>query len=140
MKTNKLQKRLHNLMYKHSLPYYEKFQNLETTLLNDKNDENFQSYSNHYKTEINDKVEIFSIAKSFNLSTEELHKLWKEKQNENKENKLEYNKKPTIERKDNKDTINRGNGRGFFSDIRYPRKTKKNAWKKFLKLFPHIKK
>jgi hypothetical protein len=48
-----------------------------------------------------------------------------------------HNDKP--ERQDNKTSINRGNGRGYTRDIRFPSKKRKTAWKRFYKLFPGLK-
>jgi hypothetical protein len=43
------------------------------------------------------------------------------------------------ERKDNKTYTNKGNGWGGRGMIRYPSKKRKTAWKRFYKLFPHLK-
>lgn len=43
------------------------------------------------------------------------------------------------ERKDNKTSINRGSGGTNANKIRFPRKARKTAWKRFYKLFPHLK-
>lgn len=54
---------------------------------------------------------------------------------------MEYKKMPKPPRKDNKTHINYGSGGGFSGHgIRYPRKVRKTAWKRFYKLFPHLKK
>jgi len=53
--------------------------------------------------------------------------------------KSEYNRKPIRVRKDNKTSINWGSGGGNRSSIRYPKKCGKTAWKRFYKLFPHLK-
>ena len=42
-------------------------------------------------------------------------------------------------RQDNKTYINKGNGYSHPNKIRYPRKARKTAWKRFYKLFPHLK-
>jgi hypothetical protein len=45
------------------------------------------------------------------------------------------------ERKDNKTYLNRGTGNmnGGFSSVRFPKKGRKTAWKRFYKLFPNLK-
>jgi hypothetical protein len=43
-------------------------------------------------------------------------------------------------RQDNKTYINYGNGRSNANKIRFPKKCRKTAWKRFYKLFPHLKK
>lgn len=50
-----------------------------------------------------------------------------------------YNSMPARPRKDNKDYINYGSGSGNSSWLRYPKKVRKTAWKRFLKLFPFAK-
>lgn len=48
-----------------------------------------------------------------------------------------YNVSLKPERKDNKTYLNRGNGEGTNS-IRYPKKVRKTAWKRFYRLFPSL--
>ena len=48
-----------------------------------------------------------------------------------------HNAKP--ERKDNKTSINYGNGQGYMRDVRYPSRNRKTAWKRFYRLFPGLK-
>ena len=43
------------------------------------------------------------------------------------------------ERQDNKTFINRGSGGTNANKIRFPRKARKTAWKRFYRLFPHLK-
>jgi hypothetical protein len=50
-----------------------------------------------------------------------------------------YDSSPKPERKDNKTYINFGSGSSGSSMIRYPSKKRKTAWKRFYKLFPHLK-
>ena len=52
-----------------------------------------------------------------------------------------YREKPIREYKDNKGYINSRNtgSPSNRSRIRYPRKKRKTAWKRFYKLFPHLK-
>jgi hypothetical protein len=49
----------------------------------------------------------------------------------------EYKNTLKPERKDNKTYINRGNGDARHS-IRYPKKVRKTAWKRFYRLFPFL--
>jgi hypothetical protein len=53
------------------------------------------------------------------------------------DNRSEYRRKPIRVRKDNKDYIN-GSGYPQGNSIRYPRKCRKTAWKRFYKLFPKL--
>jgi len=50
--------------------------------------------------------------------------------------KYESNSRPP--RQDNKTYINKGNGCPHSNKIRYPRKKRKTAWKRFYRLFPHL--
>ena len=49
-----------------------------------------------------------------------------------------YNTSLKPERKDNKTYINRGSGFSNRNPIRFPRKVRKTAWKRFYKLFPSL--
>lgn len=50
-----------------------------------------------------------------------------------------YNQMPKGVTKDNSDGINFKNGGSNSSSIRYPKKNRKTAWKRFYKLFPRLK-
>ena len=50
-----------------------------------------------------------------------------------------YNIIAKLPRQDNKSYINYGNRDGKAGRIRFPRKVRKTAWKRFYKLFPHLK-
>ena len=50
----------------------------------------------------------------------------------------EYKKKTKPERKDNKDYINYGSSGSNRNKIRYPKKVRKTAWKRFYRLFPSL--
>lgn len=52
-------------------------------------------------------------------------------------NDTKHNKK--LPRQDNKDYINYGGGASSWPTIRYPKKCRKTAWKRFYRLFPHLK-
>ena len=49
-----------------------------------------------------------------------------------------YQKMVSPERKDNKTYLNRGNGCSNANKVRYPKKVRKTAWKRFYKLFPNL--
>ena len=50
----------------------------------------------------------------------------------------EYNKGLKPERKDNKTYLNRGSGHSNANSVRYPKKVRKTAWKRFYRLFPSL--
>lgn len=49
-----------------------------------------------------------------------------------------YNTSLKPERKDNKTYLNRGNGWSNVNKVRYPKKVRKTAWKRFYRLFPSL--
>lgn len=83
-------------------------------------------------------VEIVTIAEELELTFDEITSRWREIYKEKFENKKIYRKRPTVIRKDNKD-IRVGSGGSNKNKIRRPRKCRKTAWKRFYKLFPHLK-
>ncbi len=54
-----------------------------------------------------------------------------------REDTADYNAKPIKEKKDNKDFYNGGGGSNK-NKVRYPKKCRKTAWKRFAKLFPNL--
>ena len=50
----------------------------------------------------------------------------------------DYRKQSKPERKDNKTYLNRGNGCSNANKVRYPKKARKTAWKRFYRLFPSL--
>ncbi len=50
----------------------------------------------------------------------------------------EYGEVLKLERKDNKNYLNKGNGCSNANKVRYPKKVRKTAWKRFYKLFPSL--
>ncbi len=85
-------------------------------------------------------IDIINIFKKYDISNIEAHKFWFLTQRERKQQQAIYQQKPTRVRQDNKTEINYGSGRGGGSSIRYPKKCRKTAWKRFYKLFPKLKK
>lgn len=72
--------------------------------------------------------------------TEELYYLhWSHNYADQKSLNRNYDDMVKPLRKDNKDYINYGSGGGNRSSIRYPKKCRKTAWKRFYKLFPKLK-
>lgn len=83
--------------------------------------------------------ELWKLYKRSGLTIEEFYEMVKEVNFEKVSRRAIYKKKPTRIRKDNKDTINYGSGGYNRNVIRYPKKCRKTAWKRFYKLFPHLK-
>lgn len=83
--------------------------------------------------------ELFTLIKKFGLETDsEIRKIWVPIRRTRMQVRAQYNKIPNKVRQDNKNSINWGNGRGNANKIRYPKKCRKTAWKRFYKLFPHL--
>ena len=83
--------------------------------------------------------EIFELAKHLKV-LKHINNMWKEHYRGSKfcENRQLYNKMPKRPRQDNKDFRNKGNGQPQRGWLRYPRKKRRTAWKRFYKLFPHL--
>lgn len=82
-------------------------------------------------------TELFSLANILNIPKDELKEMWVA-------NKHHYNSKykymPKPLRQDNKTYLNKGARYSSNANkIRYPKKCRKTAWKRFYKLFPHLK-
>jgi hypothetical protein len=58
---------------------------------------------------------------------------------EQKKTHLSYKHNTSLERQDNKTFINTGSHHSNANKIRYPKKVRKTAWKRFYKLFPKLK-
>jgi len=84
--------------------------------------------------------EIFELAKNLKVLGD-VREIWWENYRGSKfcEERQKYNKMPKRPRQDNKDFINKGSGHPQRGWLRYPRKKRKTAWKRFYKLFPHLK-
>lgn len=87
-----------------------------------------------------DRAEILRLFKKLNYSDEDALLYWWDEYSEQRSIKKEYDKKPIRVRKDNKDSINYGSGRSNKNTIRFPKKVRESAWKRFYKLFPKLKK
>ena len=86
-------------------------------------------------------ITIIDIFRKYDISNAEAHKFWFTTLSErNRQHRL-YKQKPNKVRQDNKTEINYGTGYNTNrSTIRYPKKCRKTAWKRFNKLFPDLKK
>lgn len=84
--------------------------------------------------------ELKRLIKDINLSKEELNQIVNEIRTNNWERRIVMNRKPAKVRKDNSIwTPPNKNMTEQSTKIRYPRKCRKTAWKRFYKLFPKLK-
>lgn len=89
-----------------------------------------------------DIMEVHKLFDSMNFTESDRVAFWRNEESRRKSRSMwfykPYKMMPSPPRKDNKDYINYGSG-GAQSSLRYPKKVKKTAWKRFLKLFPFAK-
>ena len=84
-------------------------------------------------------IELLELFTELKFSDRDALELWKECFVRRTNAHNVYKKRPIRIRKDNKDVINYGSGGSNSHSIRYPRKCRKTAWKRFYKLFPGLK-
>lgn len=84
--------------------------------------------------------EIYTLFKKNNFNKEQALAFWSKAYTKKRKLTLVYDLKPIKVRQDNKTSLNIGNGRGGLNSIRYPKKVRKTAWKRFYKLFPNLQK
>ena len=83
--------------------------------------------------------QIISLYEKAGISADDWYIHWDYHRSDQRKINGSYKYMEPPERKDNKTYINRGNGYGYNRNrIRYPRKSRKTAWKRFYKLFPHL--
>lgn len=85
---------------------------------------------------INNLKELHKLFDLAGFNEEERNIYFKTIRWERRKEKIDYSKKPIKEKKDNKDFYNGGGGSNK-NKIRYPKKCRKTAWKRFAKLFPN---
>lgn len=83
--------------------------------------------------------EMKQLIVEMNLSFEDFIVIYDDVKREQKERQSIYNRRPIRVRKDNGTTINYGSGGRSLNKIRRPSLKRKTAWKRFYKLFPHLK-
>lgn len=84
---------------------------------------------------------IYRILSNIGISDNDIHIYWMYNRLPQKESHDEYsnNGMKNLPKQDNKSYIAKGNGHSHMNKIRYPKKCRKTAWKRFYKLFPHLK-
>lgn len=103
-------------------------------------DEEINKYQNIKGGQIKKYLELLALFKELKYSNDEAREYWISIYFKKKKLSDEYKKRPIFVRKDNKTYINYGSGHHHSYTIRYPKKVRKTAWKRFYKLFPHLKK
>lgn len=89
-------------------------------------------------TKLTDIRKIHSLYQKAEIPESEYLVHWGAKRSIHAEISKEYNRALKPERKDNKTYINRGSGHHNPNPIRYPKKVRKTAWKRFYRLFPSL--
>jgi hypothetical protein len=85
--------------------------------------------------------EIVALYRLADIPESDWNTHWVVINHDQKEISKEYKSMARPPRQDNKTYLNKQNTWGAFNKnkIRYPRKKRKTAWKRFYKLFPHLK-
>lgn len=86
---------------------------------------------------IKEEIELLTLFKELGYSDKQAHLFWFKIYLERRKIKSLYSKMPKAPRKDNGKIINRGSGSsGKGPNVRFPKKHRKNAFKRFWQLFP----
>lgn len=131
-------RRLNHLMYKHHNCAFSSYTRewCEETLNN--------MIKNTYWSDkkrlirIKELVEIFQLGDKLQINKDELYSKWYNITHDKTLIKKQYTLKPIKEGRDNKGVIV-GSGGHNINMVRYPKKVRKTAWKRFYRLFPHLK-
>lgn len=91
------------------------------------------------RKKLDDTVKIHKLYEKVNISETDYNHHWNYNHLDQKSKHHEMNVIAKPPRQDNKTYINRGGGHDNYNTIRYPSKKRKTAWKRFWKLFPHLK-
>jgi len=82
---------------------------------------------------------VYNYADNKKISDDIIFNIWQSVIADRHKQRMIMQGKPQRVRKDNKTEINCGSGGSNRNKIRYPKKCRKTAWKRFYKLFPHLK-
>lgn len=91
-------------------------------------------FSKQHIDRVTEEYEMHKLALELDI---DIYALWHQISKERKEIKDAYKAKPVSEGRDNKD-VYVGSGYPQGKTIRYPKKARKTAWKRFYKLFPKL--
>lgn len=87
---------------------------------------------------LKEQLEAHTLFDKKGLNDSEREKLWSKTRRDQLKLHTKTKLKPQKEGRDNKD-VKVGSGYPQGNTIRYPKKGRKTAWKRFYKLFPHLK-
>ena len=136
-------RRFNHLMYKHACFCHPGSHNgLQTEdkvreLIKERTEVHYKFH--WFSEKLNEILEIHVLGKKLGYTEEGIKKIWVSKSIEKGRNQRIQNLTPPPEGRDNKDVHAFGSGNRNRNSIRYPKKNRKNAWKKFYKLFPSLK-
>lgn len=131
-------KQLKNLLYSIAFPIELIGSLAEPDIVNEWGFESKYWNSRQNKINLANYLEIKRLIEVFNISIEELHLMGQEIRSEKLAVRRKMKSKPIQSRRDNKD-VRVGSGGSNRSKVRFPKKVRKTAWKRFYKLFPHLK-
>jgi len=99
----------------------------------------FVKLSGMYKKQIKTAKIIIDLYEKLGVVEDEWKLHWQYYRSVQRELHMETKRMTKPARQDNKTFINYGSGNSNRNKIRYPSKKRKTAWKRFYKLFPHLK-
>ena len=131
--TDKEEGRLNYLMGKHCYVTKETIQSFLT--------HPHKGYVARKRPEYEERLEAHLLLDKKGLTEEQKNVVWVKSNWSQRKKRLSYKAKPKRVRQDNKTEINYSHSGGGcnVNRIRYPKKNRKTAWKRFYKLFPHLK-
>lgn len=91
-----------------------------------------------FRSKLESLKEMHEIFDYFDIKDQYRYAFFAKVKYQQKARHSEYLVKPILIKKDNKDYTH-GSGGSWRNVIRYPRKKRKTAWKRFYKLFPRLK-
>lgn len=91
----------------------------------------------HGKKRVDMLKELHQLFNIINYTEEERNAFYQKYRWIRRKESISYSAKPIREKKDNKDFYN-GSGGYNRNKVRYPKKCRKTAWKRFAKLFPNL--
>jgi len=98
-----------------------------------------QPFTAHLSKRMTEAIKVHNLYESIGIDEDDFIHHWRYYRGLQIVQNRETKSMPKQLRKDNKTYINYGSGNCHSSRIRYPRKKRKTAWKRFYKLFPHLK-
>jgi hypothetical protein len=98
-----------------------------------------KNYSTHMKKRVNVSKEVLDLYAKANIDNDSAYKHWNIYRNSQLELQHQARQMPANPYQDNKSYHTSTSGGSCYPTVRYPKKKRKTAWKRFYKLFPKLK-